>query len=465
MFRNTLKTLHPRPASPPLPTSSHSFTASQSKRPLFVLSLVLGCIFFLSFLSHPDPSARRLQWPGLFPSSPPPVMHTEDLFLERALNVTSEAFREICPSTGGPVHLDPDLTEAQKKRYLPLKRSKRGRYLLVTNTRQIEAHLPDLLNTLIVLLRYLAPEHLAVSILEGPSSDCTQKAVEQILVPMLEYQGLEKAWTRIETGESKIDWGKHNRIEKIAELRNRALAPLWQGESSQKWEDEIEAVVFFNDVYLHAADILEVVYQHVKNGAGITTAMDWWKKRPEYYYDIWVGRTIDTGDLFYPIDNPWWSPSSDLFPNSPNSRTAYSNLEPFQVFSSWNALAVLSPKPFLPPHNVRFRRGDVEKGECAASECTLIATDFWKAGFGKVAVVPSVQLAYERDVAKDIIEDLGKQKEQLGWIDGIPPEHLDNEIEWRIRPPKKVRCHSWPEINGLSANVWEETKWVKPWLE
>lgn len=290
MFRNTFKNLHPRPATPPLPTSSH--IPSPSKRPLFVLSVVLGIIFFLSFLSHPDPSAHRFQWPGLFPSPPPPVIHTKDYFLERVLNATSKAFRETCPSAGDPVHLDPDLTEAQKKRYLPLKQSTKGRYLLVTNTRQIEAHLPDLLNTLIVLLRYLNPEHLAVSILEGPSSDCTQKAIEQVLKPMLEEQGLGRVWTRIETGESKIDWEKHNRIEKIAELRNRALAPLWQGVNDQKWENEIEAVVFFNDVYLHAADILEVLYQHVKNEAGITTAMDWWKKRPEYYYDIWVGRTV-----------------------------------------------------------------------------------------------------------------------------------------------------------------------------
>ncbi|OXC60307.1 alpha-1,3-mannosyltransferase CMT1, partial [Cryptococcus neoformans] len=53
----------------------------------------------------------------------------------------------------------------------------------------------------------------------------------------------------------------------------------------------------------------------------------------------------------------------------------------------------------------------------------------------------------------------------LGWVDGVPPEHLDVEIEWTTKPPEKVRCHAWPEINGLSANVWEETKWVKPWLE
>lgn len=42
-------------------------------------------------------------------------------------------------------------------------------------------------------------------------------------------------------------------------------------------------------------------------------------------------------------------------------------------------------------------------------------------------------MAYERDVAKDIIEDVGKQKEQLGWIDGVPPEHLDDKIEWSTK--------------------------------
>lgn len=61
-------------------------------------------------------------------------------------------------------------------------------------------------------------------------------------------------------------------------------------------------------------------------------------------------------------------------------------------------MAILSPTPFLPPHNVRFRRGDVSGGECSASECTLIAGDFWKAGFGRVQVVPSVQVSLCRRV-------------------------------------------------------------------
>jgi alpha-1,3-mannosyltransferase len=55
-------------------------------------------------------------------------------------------------------------------------------------------------------------------------------------------------------------------------------------------------------------------------------------------------------------------------------------------------MAVLSPTPFTKPYNTRFRRGNLAKGECAASECTLICSDFWKAGWGRVQVVPSVQV-------------------------------------------------------------------------
>jgi alpha-1,3-mannosyltransferase len=54
-------------------------------------------------------------------------------------------------------------------------------------------------------------------------------------------------------------------------------------------------------------------------------------------------------------------------------------------------MVILDPKPFLPPHNVRFRRSDQSKGECAASECGLICSDYWKEGFGMIQVVPSVQ--------------------------------------------------------------------------
>ncbi|WRT69758.1 uncharacterized protein IL334_006749 [Kwoniella shivajii] len=459
-----------RPSSPPpipyphnrrnsFQSGSSSSSTSNMGLPLITF-LIVGLLFLISLFSHPDTSTHhKFQMPALLPSKPP-SLHISDPILASRINTTYAAYLEQCPNGPQPIYLDPSLTPIEQERYSPLKAKSKGRYLLVTNTRQIEDHLPDILNSIIVLTTFLGASHISLSILEGPSDDCTPKVINSVLLRLLHSLGISPSYINVSTDEPKIDWNQHNRIEKISELRNRALSPLWE----KGWGEETQAVVFFNDVYMHARDILELLFQHDKNGADITTGMDWWKKRPEYYYDIWVGRTIDTGDLFYPIDYTWWSPSSNLFPNSPKSRIAYENLQPFQVFSSWNALAILSPKPFLPPYNVRFRSGNKEKGECAASECTLIASDFWKIGFGKVQVVPSVQFAYERDVALDIVEDLEKQKRLLAWKDGKPPQKLDSPIEWLSKPPEKVRCHPWPEVNGLSANVWEETRWVPPWL-
>ncbi|WVR08052.1 hypothetical protein IAU60_005098 [Kwoniella sp. DSM 27419] len=446
------------PQDPSYPRSQDSGPRQPSRQRLglpLVVSLVTTALFLISLFADPDPSLHHtLQFPGLLPSKPARIQ-IHDPSIARYANSTYTEYLAACPGGSAPVFLNPALSPKQERRYSGLKKRK-GRYMLVSNTRQISDHLPDLLNSIIVLSHFLGPDKLSFSILEGPSSDCTPRVLKEVLLPLLSSLGVSTDRVRIHTDEPKIDWSRHNRIEKIAELRNRALSPLWD----EGWGSHTEAVVFFNDVYIHAADVLELLYQHVRSHADITSGMDWWKKRPEYYYDIWVGRTIDSGDLFYPIDWTWWSPSDNLFPTSPSTMAKYQTLEPFQVYSTWNAMAVLSPEPFLPPHNVRFRRSDKTKDECAASECTLIAADYWKVGHGKVQVVPSVQFAYERDVALDIMEDLAKQKLKLGWVDGVPPAALDTAVE----PPEKVRCHPWPEVNGLSANIWEETRWVEPFL-
>ncbi|RSH93260.1 hypothetical protein EHS25_007614 [Saitozyma podzolica] len=298
--------------------------------------------------------------------------------------------------------------------------------------------------------------------MEGPSDDATPQVLEEVLKPMLLSIGVPASHIILKLRQRHIDFGKVNRISALAMLRNEALAPLWHG-----WEDTA-AVVYFNDVFLNPTDILELLHQHVRAGeaagkeTGITSGLDWWKKKPEYYYDVWVGRTIE-GDLFYPMDSSW-TPSDDLFPTSPKSKEEYANLNPFQVFSTWAGLAVLAATPFLEPNRLRFRRSDGSRDECAASECSLIANDLWKAGWGRVQVVPSVQVSYERNVAEDILEELSKQKKELGWEDGVPPDWRDPHVNWIAEPPEKVRCHPWPDAPGLSANVWENTRWVDPWI-
>lgn len=166
--------------------------------------------------------------------------------------------------------------------------------MITTTVRDIQSQLPDFLNTLIVLITYLGSDRLSFSILEGPSGDCSATAFENVVGPTLLGLGIPQHHLHLITRESKIDFSRHNRIEVLSELRNRALSPLWNERKTGwgKGKERVEAVVFVNDVYLKASDVLEVLHQHKESGAGISTAWDWMERKPEYYYDVWVGRTV-----------------------------------------------------------------------------------------------------------------------------------------------------------------------------
>lgn len=63
--------------------------------------------------------------------------------------------------------------------------------------------------------------------------------------------------------------------------------------------------------------------------------------------------------------------------------------------SCWNGIAVMDPAPFYTPPHVKFRMARITEGECSASECSLIANDYWEAGYGRILMVPRVKLAYD----------------------------------------------------------------------
>lgn len=260
--------------------------------------LFLGLLLLGSFSLHtPDPSSH-FRSPGLLPSGyPPPPIVPPNPLLQEQLSRLSTAYQQVCKKAFEPIHLSPGLTSSQENRYRHLLhpqlpgQTTLGRYLIVSNIRQISNQLPDLLSATLVMLSFLGPERLGFSILEGPSDDCTPDVLESILEPLLEEH--EVHFRRIVTREEKVDFEGGNRIEILAGLRNKALAPLWDESGGEDWT----AVAMLNDVFLHAADLLELLHQHVKAAeggqeTGITTGMDWWRKTPEYYYDIWVGRTV-----------------------------------------------------------------------------------------------------------------------------------------------------------------------------
>jgi alpha-1,3-mannosyltransferase len=318
-------------------------------------------LFILFSLSHPDPSSDSFQFPSLLPSRyPPPIHHAigpgsrlakaDDL--ELPINSLEPDFEDPTPSGLSalerlysnfttvysqhsdaspplPIYPNPHLTPDQKRRYAHLKSPQlplahtvkgktgpaHGKYMMTTLTRQITSQLPDLLNAMHELVSYLGPEHVSYSILEGPSDDCTPFILDEVLRPMLRNLGVPDSQVHIITNEPKINFDEHNRIQVLAGLRNKALSPLWEDNDPdmdagavRTVGKDVVAVVYFNDVFLHAADILEVLHQHVvagqgeeKREVGITTAWDWMTREPEHFYDVWVARTVCPHPLDLPL--------------------------------------------------------------------------------------------------------------------------------------------------------------------
>jgi len=278
--------------------------------------LILALIFFALFLSL----GQYDQFSTSFQLPPPPAaqLSTTELLLQQQVDDLREKLLEICPEAPEPIYVKPLLTKSQEERYrhlqnldggnrrneheymaakrAPSRKRKGSRYMLTTTIRQVQDQLPDLLNTILVLTMFLGPDKLSFSILEGPSSDSTPEILEQVLQPLLLSLGVPASSIRIKTRESKIDFSNQNRIEVLAGLRNKAMEPLWDDRNGVG--RDIGAVVFFNDVYMKARDVLELLHQHVKaeeqsgQETGITSGWDWYERSPAHYYDVWVGRTV-----------------------------------------------------------------------------------------------------------------------------------------------------------------------------
>lgn len=125
-----------------------------------------------------------------------------------------------------------------------------------------------------------------------------------------------------------------------------------------------------------------------------------------------------------------WQPSTDLFPTSPKTKTRYNARLPFQAYSCWNGIAVISSSLFLSPEPIHFRRSDVEAGECAQAEVSLLCKDIWRKrdGRARISVVPGVRVAYERPVAEVVRdqEDAGVG----GLVQGIESFWAKEKISW-----------------------------------
>lgn len=126
------------------------------------------------------------------------------------------------------------------------------RYFFALNLRQNLPLLPRLIGSIVEAIRLLGPSQCALSIVEGNSPDGTADVLAA-LRPALESLGATYYFE-----SSAIDPSKDNRVARLAQLRNKALAPLLDLQGKVTGDTTI---IFLNDVSACSEDILELVYQ------------------------------------------------------------------------------------------------------------------------------------------------------------------------------------------------------------
>ncbi|EFQ28360.1 alpha-1,3-mannosyltransferase CMT1 [Colletotrichum graminicola] len=332
-----------------------------------------------------------------------------------------------------------DCPRPDTARYQYLKPSsalkRKPKYFIALNIRQKVELLPRLMGSIVEALRFLGPENCVLSVVEGNSRDGTYEVLH-LLRPELERLGTEYHFSR-----SDLDPGAGDRIPKLAELRNMALAPL-VADPARYAADAV--VLFLNDVAACLEDILELAHQRLYLGADMTCAFDWtYVGQDPTFYDVWISRTI-AGDSFFEIPPDGnWNSAWNIFWNEQTSRRRLASHKPLQVFSCWNGAVAITARPLL-DRLVRFRAPG--PGECFQGEPQLFCKDMWNAGFGKIAVVPSVNLEYSDEAGRKIKAAKGYTSQ---WV-GDEDKDDDFKVDWKADPPEKVKC-----MASYDKQTWE----------
>ncbi|KAL8923555.1 MAG: hypothetical protein Q9208_004501 [Pyrenodesmia sp. 3 TL-2023] len=315
--------------------------------------------------------------------------------------------------------------------------SRKWKYYFALDLTNCQHILPRLLGSIVQTINFLGPERCVLSIVEGHSNDGTY----EVLLSLRE--ALEEAGIEYYVTSSDINPKVGHRIVGLAKLRNLALQPLFENVSDTASSDT--TIVFINDVSLCMEDILELIHQRQKQKADMVCAMDWvYLGDNPTFYDVWIARGMN-GDTFFEIPSDGsWGKAWNIFWNNPEAHMAYQMGQPFQVYSCWNGALAFTAKPFL-KSNVRFRAE--HPGECPQGEPKSLCKDFWLNGYGKIAVVPSVNLEYWDGNAKRI-------KAEKGYVSDWVEKGLDETmIDWQTKPPEKVKCmpngtyahQTWPD--------------------
>ncbi len=297
------------------------------------------------------------------------------------------------------------------------------KYFFALDLHQCASLLPRLIGSVIESICFLGPRNCALSVIEGRSDDGTF----EILLSL--RKEVERIGAKYYFNSSDTNPTVGDRIEGLAELRNQALQPLL--DHADKATPNSTTVIFLNDVALCMEDILELIHQRKHQNADMTCAMDWTYVGPDpTFYDVWIARGMN-GDTFFNIpEDGNWNSAWNIFWNNPGALERQRTGKPFQVFSCWNGATAFTAEPFL-ESKIRFRTS--YEHECPQGEPKTWCTEMWYLGYGKIAVIPSVNLEYSDEAATKI-------KAAKGYVSRFAKADKDERIQWETNPPATVKC-------------------------
>ncbi|OMJ24319.1 Alpha-1,3-mannosyltransferase CMT1 [Smittium culicis] len=296
--------------------------------------------------------------------------------------------------------------------------------------------IPYIIQEITLLIRFLGPENVFLSIYENGSHD---KSKELLLEFKSFLNGLDVRFS-LKTEDLERPENYHN-VEYLAEIKNRALIPL---EEEDKKGYKYDKIVFFNDVVFCKNDILELIYQSDLQKSDITSPLDIHaagNDKQLNFTNNWVARDLDGYEINGNISN--------LIKHK-ESTERYNQGLPIQVQCSMNGVSVLNAAPFYGDEPIRFRRSKLDTNECSASEYSLMCNDFWTKGFRRIVVVPNILVAHK--------------KENVDLIDNNYQTFIDKnvtlpEIIAYVDGPKLIQCRELVKNNtDTPVNV---IKWVK----
>lgn len=302
-------------------------------------------------------------------------------------------------------------------------------YFFVLNLRESLHILPTLLSSVVAAINFLGPEYCALSIVEGNSPDGTA----DVLAALEAHLRSLKVRTHFVLSVDDIDPSTDARFARLATLRNMALRPLV--DEPERYRDA--TVLFINDVAACPDDLLELAYQRKILSADMTCAMDWifGAEDVTLFYDSYIARGIN-GDLFFeiPPGTGSFAKATNLFWNDPESKARFEAKQPLQVFACWNG-AVAFPAWPIASREVAFRAARAELGECHNGEPEIFCKDLWAHGYGRIAVVPYINLEYSTDKGQRI-------KDERGYTSATAASRshsAEDSIDWQ-GPPENVKC-------------------------